>query len=110
MVSSPAELTKEAKAEDLIVYYTKQKLWHLVLELLACGLKNSWEYLRGRAFLPLEDSSRGWDLPWILCSPTYNNSLAKTLNYVQRQLHPTKLSFNIQGTNLNNYRPFSKIP
>ena len=38
MVFSPAELTKEAKAEDLIVYYTKQKLWHLVLELLACSL------------------------------------------------------------------------
>ena len=26
-----------------LVYYTKQKLWHLVLELLACSLKNSLE-------------------------------------------------------------------
>ena len=59
MVFSPAELTKEAKAEDLIVYYTKQKLWNLVLELLACSLENSWEYLPRRAFLPLEESSRG---------------------------------------------------
>ena len=100
MVFSPAELTKEAKAEDLIVYYTKQKLWHLVLELLACSLKNSWEYLPGRAFLPLEESSRGWDLPWILCSPTYNNSLAKTLDYFQRQLHPMKLSFQYSGNKL----------
>ena len=67
MVFSPAELTKEAKVEDLIVYYTKQKLWHLVLELLACSLKNGWEYLPGRAFLPLGELSRGWDLPWITC-------------------------------------------
>ena len=59
MVFSPAELTKEAKAEDLIVYYTKQKLWHVVLELQACSLKNSWEYLPGRALVPLEELSRG---------------------------------------------------